>query len=221
MTRPMTVRDYRELIRRHWRVLLAAPLLAAVLLLGWSLVTPRSYAAAAQVQVTVGYFTTAADVAEASALARNNVPAYATLATQSQVLDGAILALGLPTTSAQLHDRVSATSSKEMSLIEITAVAESAQGAAELADAVATELGEVIRDYGPRYPSAADEPLLRTVVVSPAVAPATAESPKTARNVACGLLAGAVAGFFLALSRERRGRFRALAGHPSATRRRQ
>lgn len=190
----------RAVVKRWWIVLLVG-LAGFGVMLGLSLRATPTYQSTASVYFSLQYGNSANDLSQGSNYTLNQMASYAALVTTPAVLDPVIATLSLDTTATQLATDISATPTAETVILDVTVTRTDPQSAADIANAVATQLGSVVRELSPTSPGGSPAVDVTTVAqAAPATAPS---SPKTVRNAALGLAGGLLVGVALVLVRER------------------
>lgn len=195
--------DMTPILRRRWRVVAASVVLGALASLALTWQMSESYRAEAQLFVAIAPGSTddsAGSLSEASYVVANRVPSYPGLVTSPRVLGPVIDELGLDTTPAELAGRVAAQVPPGTALVEVYADADSAEESAELANAVADQLVEVVETLDRPRPDG--DPVVRLTPTRDAVAPDAPRSPVPAINLGAGLVAGLLLGAGGALLRD-------------------
>lgn len=192
--------EFLTVLSRRWRIVMSLVLLgiAAAAVITQQL-TPR-YEADAQVFVALDTGSTAAELNSAATFSTQRVTSYADLVQSPLVLDPVIDDLGLDVTATELATQVEAQVAPDTVLIEIFVSDESPQAAADIANAVATNLASAVETLD-RTPSSTTSPV-RLSTTRPAVPPSGPVSPVPALNLAIGLVAGLLLGLTLAAVRE-------------------
>lgn len=193
--------EYFAILRKRWLYIII-PLLAglatsAVL----SLASNPEYQATASVYFSLPYGNTASDLFQGSNYTQQQLASYANLTTMPVVLQPVIDKLGLGVTTAALAGKVTAVSSADTVIIDIRAADQSPAEAANIANAVADQLGVVVKQLSPK--DATGKSQIDVSTVGTASAPSAPSSPKTKRNLAVGGLAGLFLGLLIALARDR------------------
>lgn len=207
----MHLSDYVSILRKRWLYVVAPVLISVAVSLGLSFSAVPEYQSTASVYFALPYGNTANDLVQGSNFAQQQLSSYATLATLPVVLEPVIKRLDLvegdeesgfvPTSARTLAGAITATASVDSVIIDITATNSSPAAAAQIANAVATELGVVVNQLSPRNDSGNSQIDVSTVAT--ATAPSSPSSPKTKRDLGVAALAGLFLGLLLAYARDR------------------
>lgn len=152
-------------------------------------------------------FVSFADAGESSSNVLNGsqftlqrVKSYTEVATSSEVLTPVLRRLQLPMTLDRLTSEVSATNPLDTVLIDITVTDTSPQRAADIANAVATQLQASVQTL--EEPADGGVSPVKVSLIEEAVPPSVPVSPRITLNYALGLLVGLALGIGAALLRE-------------------
>lgn len=196
----MELKDYIRIIRKRWRVIVAATL---VVLAGAALATtlsPRIYEAKTQLFVSTSGGVDTGALLQGSNFTQQRVKSYADVITTPKVLDPVIETLGLNTTAAKLGTQITATVPLDTVLIEVAVASPDPKVAATVADAVGRQFTTTVADLE-SVGEGNSSPVKVTIVSAPTV-PIAPISPKPARNLALGVVLGLLLGLGLALLRD-------------------
>ncbi|MGY1639799.1 polysaccharide biosynthesis tyrosine autokinase [Geodermatophilus sp. SYSU D00703] len=196
----MGVRGWFQVLYRHVLAIVVAVVVCGTGALTASLLATPSYAATAGLFFSLQNASSAGDLVEGGAFTRDQMASFATLATTPAVLEPVIDELDLATDVRELADRVEAVTPSGTVFLELTVTDPSPQLAADVANAVAAQLIEVVGDVAPA--DTEGRATVRATTVTPAAAPEFASSPNTRMNLAAGLLTGLALGVLYALLRE-------------------
>jgi capsular exopolysaccharide synthesis family protein len=196
----MELADHLALLRKRWVSVLALALVGLVAGLVASLATTPVYAARSQVYVSVQGSDTTTDLFQGSNFTVRQVKSYTELVSSPRVLQPVIDELGLADSAKDLSERIQAESPLDTALIDLTVRHESPQQAAEIADATASSLSEVVTELETPRDGGASPVQISTVRA--AVVPEEPSSPNLKLNLALGLLVGLALGVGFALMRE-------------------
>ncbi|MFC3298649.1 hypothetical protein FJV46_01020 [Arthrobacter agilis] len=191
----MELNDYGRIFRRRWRLIAVSTLIGLLLAALVTGLSGRTYEAEANLFIRAD--SDSSSSFENSQFVLQRVKSYPELVYSPQVLTPVLQELDSALTLTELRDRVGASNPAETVFVDVTATAPTPEEAATLANLVAENLRDVIRQLegGDTARNAAVE----AFVTVPAVAPASATSPNTALNLAMGLLAGLSLGLIAAL----------------------
>lgn len=191
----MGVQRFLTILRDRWIAALVTALLVIGAVAGWTALQRPIYEASASLFVRTEPGASVADRSAGADYARQQIATYTDLADTPLVLDPAIESLGLPTSAQQVARHVSATVPQDTLLIKVTVRDSSAQGAADLADAVSaslrTEVMELESSSG-----------VELTIVTPATVPSEPISPDVFQNLALGLVSALLAGVLAAMVRD-------------------
>ena len=191
-----------QLLREHWRIILACLVLGLGGALLVTVVMPKTYTATATVYVSAVPGTDANALLESGQLSEQRMKSYVALATSERIGREVVADLGLGITGEQLLQHVTVTSPAGTVVLSISASATTPDQAAQIANGVSTAFGRLVSDLerpanptGPR--------IITTQVVEPASPPVQAEWPNPWLNVPLGAVVGLLIGLAVAVVRER------------------
>jgi capsular exopolysaccharide synthesis family protein len=196
----MELKDYIRIIRKRWRIIVAAML---VLMAGAVLATtlsPKVYQAQTRLFVSTSGGSDSTSLQAGSSFTQQRVKSYADVITTPNVLDPVIKALRLTTTAADLGDQIKASVPLDTVLIEVTVTNNNPRLAARIADAVGRQFTSTVANLE-NVGKGETSPVKVTIVTAPTV-PTSPISPKPARNLALGGPLGLLIGLGLALVRD-------------------
>lgn len=194
-------RGLLEGLRRNW---VLVGLFSVLGLVGAFAVTRAAvplYSAQASLYFSLSIGDSAGDLNQGSTYTQSQMLSFAELANKPVVLDQVIDDLGLDTTAGQLRGKVSATTTSDTVLLDVTVIDRDPRLAARIANSVADALGNVVQQYSPRNDS--DTATILARVVDPADVPSSPSSPNTRLTLIAGLLVGFSAGVLITLLRDR------------------
>lgn len=181
----------------RWYVLLAVLLIGAGGgFLGYKSEEP-TYASSAQLFVSSSDQATVVDAFQGNALAQQQALSYSELITGQQVLSRVALELGLNTPPSALAGQVAISIPPASVVITIAAQANTGAGAAALANSVAANGMNYIREL--QTPEGADPSVIRITQTAFAEQPTTPIAPNLQRYLALGGGAGLVVGIAIAV----------------------
>jgi polysaccharide biosynthesis transport protein len=194
------LKDYIRIIRKRWRIIVAAML---VVLAGAALATalsPKVYEAQTQLFVSTSGGNDTSALLQGSNFTQQRVKSYADVITTPKVLDPVIASLRLNTTADKLATHITATVPLDTVLIQVAVTDGSPRLAADVAGAVGKQFTLTVADLEAISATAAS-PVKISIVSTPTV-PTAPISPKPARNLALGVVLGLLLGLGLALLRD-------------------
>lgn len=197
----MDLGEYLGILLARWRVVVATTILGGMVAVGLSQLATPQYVARTTVFFAVTAGETPRDLNRGGSYARALVGSYAEVTSEPVVTATVIRDLRLATTPRELATRISARAPQDTSLVQISVTDSSPRRSAEIADALATRLAEVVPTLTPR--SDRTPVPVAVTTVTPASVPNFASAPKTRLNGLFGLIAGAVLGLGLAVLRHR------------------
>lgn len=196
----MELRDYVNVLRQRWIWVIVGVLAGVVCAASITVATPRQYTSSTQLFFATTSAQSNSDISQGSTYAQQQMKSYAQVATSPSVLQPVIDKLGLPTTPVKLADQVTATVATSTVVLELSVEQSSPVLAQQVATEVAAQLTTVVEGLSPARADGTQS--IKITVVSPAALPSAPSSPKTAQNLALGLLAGLVVGVAAAFLRE-------------------
>lgn len=188
----MTIHDVLMAIRQRWWALVGCIVLGGVIGVGAAAIPAATYTSSASVVVAVP------DVEQNSlqlpgglSVAQRAVN-YQTLATGPEVLGSVIKKLGLDSTISELTAEVKVDVPLGTTLVQITASANSAHGAQELAQGIAQELSDTANKLEAAL--GVSQPKAVLSVADPATLPLKPNASGTVKKGALGVIAGLIVG---------------------------
>lgn len=197
----MELRDYLLLLRRRWRIILIAVLLSVT---AAAVVTYRMtphYTASVKLFVSPGGLRDPLAVYQGGHFAEQRTKSYADLMRSHRVLDAVVRRLDLPTTPERLQRRVATEVVPDTVMFKATVSDPSPERAARIADALAAELIAFVERL--ERPASGSGAPVRVTLIDPATTPVTPAYPRPLYNLLGALAAGLLAGFGVAVARER------------------
>jgi capsular exopolysaccharide synthesis family protein len=196
----MTLNDYLRVLRERWIIILTAVLLGLGSAAGVWLLRPPEYTAALTMYVSAQTADTTSTAYQGAQLSEQRVKSYVELVTSPRVSQEVIASLRLAELPDDLVERVTATSSIDSVLIDITVTDRSPEQAARIANAVGQSLTRLVNELE-RPVSAAALPPVAVRMVQPAAPPIEPSSTSLPVLLALGLVAGLAIGGGTALVR--------------------
>lgn len=196
------LRWYARMLRRRWGWVALGLAIAGLLAYAYVSTAAEQYRATARMFVSAGG-TQQDDVStfQGAEYVQDRVGSYAEIVDSPGVLEPVITDLGLNTTLEALSDDVTASTPPGTTLIDVSAIADTAEKSAAIANAVASQLAIAVVDLEER-PGQRAAPV-QLSVIQPAEVPTQRSSPPGDATIAllAGLL-GLVLGTLLAVFRE-------------------
>ena len=198
----MELRDYIRIVRKGWAFIVLLALTGVAAGAASTLLMAQRYTSSTQLFVSVqsSDSSSANELVQGGAAAQQKVRSYVDVVTSTTVLAPVIQELGLPVTSAELAERITAESPSNTVLIDITVEDDSAASAASIADAVADSFTRVVVDEL-ETPATGGPSLVKVATIEPAVEATSPSSPRPVVNIAIGLLVGLALGLGAAVLR--------------------
>ena len=196
----MELKRLVRILRKRWILIVAFTLLGVVGGAAAALLTPVQYQAATRVFVAaqIQNGSTPGDLVQGNNFVVQKLPYYLDVATSPRVLDPVIARLGLNESAVDLAERVTATTQPGSAVIELSALASTADAAQQLAQAVSESFTDVVINQLEKPADGGASPV--TVgVLDPAVAPNNPALPQLYLNLAVGLFIGLLGGLLTAL----------------------
>jgi len=195
----MQLPDLVRLVRRSWWLVALVTALGLGVAVVADAVLPPRWVSTAQVYVVVraGGQLTSNDLVQGSTAANQKVHSYVDIATTDRVLGRVVDDLGLDVSSQELARSVSVESPEDTALLRLSASADTAEGAARIADAVSRTLATVVDEIE----NVQDDGAVRLEIVQEADVPSAPEAPRPVVDVGLGVLLGLLAGVGLAVLR--------------------
>lgn len=196
----MSIRDYLNMLRRSWYVVVVLTLLGAGAGWAYSALSVPQYSSTARVFVSTSGGDSVAELQQGNSFTQQRVKTYADLVSTPIVLDPVVSQLGLNETVTELSARVSASAPLNTTLIEITATDPDPVQAAAIATAASDSLTSAVAQI--ETVKVDGESPVRLTLVQPAVASLSPVSPRTNLNIALGALIGLAAAIGVAVLRD-------------------
>lgn len=200
-SRVSNVVGIRAAFRRSWYLVIALGLVFGCAALGMSLVQQPMYSATSALYVTAGSDDNTSAAYQGSLASQLRVSSYAQLAKSDAVIGNALSKSGLNLSTPDARKALSASSSEDSMLLDVSAVTSSPSLSQELVAATAESLSAYVERL--ETPTGGGQPLARLTVVSPAQANTRPVSPHILRNVSVGCLIGLLLGSVYLLLRAR------------------
>ena len=142
----MELRDYVRILHKSWVLILASTLLGIGVAALYSIVVTPKYEAATELYVSVrsGDSAASGDLVQGTNFARQAVTSYVDVVDSAVVLDRVFAELELDQTSAELAEKIEASSPLNTVLISITVADSDPERAAAIANSVGTNFADVV-----------------------------------------------------------------------------
>jgi succinoglycan biosynthesis transport protein ExoP len=192
--------DYIRVIRKRWRIIVAATLVTLGAAALATVLSPKVYEADTQLFVSTAGNADSSALLQGSSFTQQRVKSYADVITTPAVLNPVIKSLKLDTTAKQLQSSITATVPLDTVLIEVAVTDHSPARATAIADAVGTQFSSTVADLE-TVKKGDTSPVKVSVIQTPTV-PTAPVSPKPTRNLGLGVVLGLLLGLGLALLRD-------------------
>ncbi|MCH8562423.1 Wzz/FepE/Etk N-terminal domain-containing protein [Nesterenkonia sp. LB17] len=202
----MALHNFVRICRRRWASILLTPVIAVLFAAAIYVLQPVTYESTTKIYVSAATGESLEELQRGSTVVGQRVKSYADLVTTPAVLDPVVEDLRLPMSSSQLAESIDAEVPRGTSLLEITATADEAQAAADIANSTVTSLQTLVNEIeGPgEDPGSDGAVLVELSVVQDAVASAHPQGPRLELVLGTGLAVGILLGLGLAFLREAR-----------------
>jgi capsular exopolysaccharide synthesis family protein len=196
----MTLTDYLRVLRERWIVIVTAVVLALGCAAGIWFLRPPEYTAALTMYVSAQTADTTSTAYQGAQLSEQRVKSYVELVGSPRVCQEVVRNLRLAESPDELADRITAASSADSVLIDISVTDRSPQRAADMANAVGQSFTRLVNEL--ERPVVRDAlPPVAVRMVQPAGPPTEPSSTGLPVLLALGLLAGLATGAGAALLR--------------------
>lgn len=192
----MRIDEYYRILRRHWKVIVAATLAAIAVMFIWDLFQPKVYQASSSGFVSAGQSHTLADASFGDQLAKSRATSYVDVAQSRAVAERVIDDLNLQTTPAALINQISVDQPTDTVLLRIAANASTPEQAQAIANAWVKALSAQVAQL-----EGSGNGALRIDVLEPAQLPSAPVSPNTKLDLIIAGIVGLLGGIGLAMLR--------------------
>lgn len=198
----MELRDYVRILHKNWVMIVAITLLGICAAAAASILMTPKYEASTQLYVSVRNESQGSgDLVQGSNFARQSVQSYVNIVTTDSVLSPVIDTLGLPDSSAELAEQVTASAPLNTSLVDITVSDDDPVQAAEIANAIGASFAHIVQEQLEVIESEDAVSPVKLTTVQPAVVPGAPVSPRVTLNIALGFLVGFALGIGVSVLR--------------------
>lgn len=195
----MELGEYLAALRKGWVVIALLALLGGGAGYAQAAAGTPTYRSSSTVFVSLTRGETVSELVQGATYTQNLVESFVQLATMPVVLEPVIEELGLTTSPRALAATVTADSPLNTVIIQISAVNQNPQRAADVANAVASHLSNTAKDLSPTAADGAAS--LEMTVIAEAQPSSTPFSPRPKVDAIAGFGAGLGLGVLLALAR--------------------
>jgi capsular polysaccharide biosynthesis protein len=185
----MDLQDFTAALRRGWKTLVALVVLGAVVGGVLALTAQSTYQSVSKVYISLTGVQSPQELLGASSYARQQAPAFAELVTSDAVLQPVADEIGGSEALRDLRTDISARAVENGPIVEITALADSGEGAADLANSAAEALIDTAGELDGGGATG-----LELTVIQPGPVAADPVTPNLVLNLVLGALIGLVLG---------------------------
>ncbi|MDY6054837.1 polysaccharide biosynthesis tyrosine autokinase [Micrococcus sp.] len=204
----ISFRDLLATIRRHWRVVVTAPLIGLLIATLWTMAQPARYTSTASALVSIGSGDNIGVALTADNLAKSKARQYAELGRSRSVAENALSRVNADISTSEALEDIEVSNTEQSAQLTIRATASSPELAQQLASAWVAALGEQVASLesgnltspAPGAPTSSSP--IRVAPLSDATLPGTPSSPNAPLALALGFLAGLAIGLLYALVRK-------------------
>lgn len=196
----MNLPDFVKVLRSRWLTVCVTVVLALLGAVAVSLLTTPMYQASTRLFVSTTAGSSLADAYQGNRFSQERVVSYAELLKGETLAQRTVDKLGLNMTAAQLQENVTASTKPNTVLINVNVLDDSPVRARDIANTLSDEFVAMVREL--ETPETGAPPDSRVVVEQRASIPDSPVVPKTARNIAIGLVMGIALGVGLAILRD-------------------
>lgn len=188
----MDLRDYLRIARGHWIFIAALTLMGLLFGAGASVAVKATYTSELQLFVAIQSSGTVQELQQGNTFTQARVQSYVKTVDSPIVLQPAIDALGLDTTSEQLATKVRATADLNTVLINISVTDSSPVQAQAITQAVGNSLIKAVESL--EKPKSGGSSPVGLSVIKPATAPSAPSAPNTPLYLVLGTVIGMALG---------------------------
>lgn len=196
----MDLNDFLKIIRARWLTALVTATLTILAAVAYTLTQTPMYEASTRLFVSTAAGTSVTDLYSGNRLAQDRVPSYAELIMGETLAQRTVDRLNLDEEAATVKSKITAKARPDTVLIDVSVVDFSPVRARDIANTLSDEFVAMVREL--ETPAQGAQPDARVVVEQRATVPSIPVSPKKTRNLAAGVLLGAMLGVGLALLRD-------------------
>ena len=196
----MNLHDLARVMRTRWMTVAATILAGLAGAIAVTLMTTPLYQASTRLFVSTTVGASASELYSGNRLSQDRVSSYTELLKGQTLAQRTIDKLGLNITSEEFQEKVKASAKLDTVLISVQIRDASPVRARDIANALSDEFVVMVREL--ETPKPGSQPDARVVVEQRATIPESPVAPRTAMNVAIGLVFGLTAGVGLAVLRD-------------------
>jgi capsular exopolysaccharide synthesis family protein len=197
----MELRQVLAALRVSWWLPVVGAVLLGVAALVASLVQTPRYTSSVQMFVAGSQSATAYDALQGSQFSQQRVSSYAKLVASQEVIERVADRLDADLSRDDITEMITAASSTDTVLLDVTVTDTSPERARQVADAIAEEFPDFIAEL--EEPVDGTPSPVKVTVTDPPDLPNAPSSPDTLRNIAFGVVIGLLLGAALAITRVR------------------
>ncbi len=194
----MELRDYLQLLRRRWISILLITVIAGAAAAGLTALQTPQYSSSARLFVTTAQ-SSDSSLLQGGQFSAQRVKSYANLIGSRELAQRVITDTGLKLTPETLAAQVSATAVVDTVNLDITVTDDDAHQAQLITQSYAEQLTDLVREL--ETPTGETQAPIKATIVDAASYSSAPVSPRPKRNIALGLVLGAMLGFGLAVLR--------------------
>lgn len=196
----MDLRDYVRVIRSRWLLISISALTVVAIAALLTLRATPQYTSVARLFISTQGSSDVSQASQGGMFSLQRVKSYADLLTGEKIASRVVDRLELSETPRTLATKISASSNLDTVILRIS-VTDSAPGRAQvLAQTVSEEFVGYVAEL--ETPPGKDEATIKATIIDAATEPSAPISPQPLRNLALGLIVGALLGTALAVLRE-------------------
>lgn len=196
-----TLRSAFAVVRRGWWIVLACAVFFGASTFVYNVLQDPVYRSTATLYVTSGTSDNTQAALQGSQASQQRVMSYSKLVRSDAVIEEALNSSGLEISKSEAKSSLSASSTPDTVLLNISAETGDKQTAATLATAVADSMATYVQVL--ETPTKGGSPLAKLTVVTPASVNDTPVAPHTKRNTALGIVFGLVVGIGVVFLRDK------------------
>lgn len=196
----MNLQDFVKLLRSRWVTVCVTVVVAAIGSIAVSMFTTPLYEASTRLFVSTSSGSSVSEIYQGNRFSQERVISYSELLMGETLAQRTVDKLGLDTSAKSLQENIKASAKLDTVLINVDVLDESPVRARDIANTLSDEFVALVREL--ETPESGASPDARVIVEQRASIPEDPVVPKTARNLAAGLLLGLVLGIGLAVLRD-------------------